>query len=136
MRNVWMVCFCATWLHLGLVSADEGQKLHAIFDSEWDWTMRTHPTWASRLGDLRYNSRWPDLSRTAIRSNLEHQQSVLKQLDAIDKRTDHFEHRVDTEMVRSLEKMTEGMKNLNAVLKDLNGKQVVVKKKGWFSRGD
>lgn len=62
--------------------------------------------------------------------------AVEKQLASIDKRTDHFEHRVDTEMVRSLEKMTEGMKNLNAVLKDLNGKQVVVKKKGWFSRGD
>ena len=61
---------------------------------------------------------------------------IDKQLEGIEKRTDHFEKRVDLEMVRAMEKMTEGVKNLNSVLKDLNGKQVVVKKKGWFSRGD
>ncbi|MCB1064753.1 MAG: MotA/TolQ/ExbB proton channel family protein [Verrucomicrobiae bacterium] len=60
---------------------------------------------------------------------------IEKQLDGVDRRTEHFEKRVDTEMVRSLEKMTEGVKNLNLVLKELNGKQVVVQKKGWFSRG-
>ncbi len=69
--------------------------------------------------------------------NYEKVASVIdKQLDAIDKRTDHFEKRVDSEMIRSLEKMVEGIKNLNSVLKDLDGKQVVIKKKGWFSRGD
>jgi hypothetical protein len=31
--------------------------------------------------------------------------------------------------------LSEGIQNLNAVLKELNGKQVVVQKKGWFSRG-
>ncbi len=59
---------------------------------------------------------------------------IEKQLEGVDRRTEHFEKRVDVEMVRSLEKMTEGVKNLNLVLKDLNGKQVVVQKKGWFSR--
>ena len=61
---------------------------------------------------------------------------IDKQLASIEDRTEHFEKRVDLEMVRAMEKMTEGVKNLNSVLKDLNGKQVVVKKKGWFSRGD
>ncbi|MCB1085583.1 MAG: MotA/TolQ/ExbB proton channel family protein [Verrucomicrobiae bacterium] len=67
--------------------------------------------------------------------NYEKVASVIdKQLDAVDKRTDHFEKRLDTEMIRALEKITEGVKNLNLVLKDLDGKQVVIQKKGWFSR--
>ncbi|MCB1230184.1 MAG: MotA/TolQ/ExbB proton channel family protein [Verrucomicrobiae bacterium] len=69
--------------------------------------------------------------------NYEKVASVIdKQLASIENRTEHFEKRVDLEMVRAMEKMTEGVKNLNGVLKELNGKQVVIKKKGWFSRGD
>jgi len=59
---------------------------------------------------------------------------IDKQVEGIEKRTEHFEKRVDTEMIRALEKITEGVKNLNNVLKELDGKQVVVQKKGWFSR--
>lgn len=59
---------------------------------------------------------------------------IDKQLEGVEKRTDSFEKRVDIEMVRALEKITEGVKNLNSVLKELDGKQVVVQKKGWFSR--
>ena len=56
------------------------------------------------------------------------------QVEGIERRTDLFEKRVDTEIVRALEKITEGVKNLNSVLKELDGKTVTVQKKGWFSR--
>lgn len=76
--------------------------------------------------------------------------AVDKQLEAIGERAEKYENRLDVEFFASLEKirtesvgaiegqvkpLSEGIQNLNAVLKELNGKQVVVQKKGWFSRG-
>jgi hypothetical protein len=76
--------------------------------------------------------------------------AVDKQLEAIGERAEKYEGRLDDEFFDSLEKirtqsvgaiegqvkpLAEGIQNLNAVLKELNGKQVVVQKKGWFSRG-
>jgi uncharacterized protein (DUF885 family) len=40
--------------------------LHALFDADWERTLRDNPTLASYLGDLRYNDRWDDLSPAAI----------------------------------------------------------------------
>ena len=40
----------------------ETRKLHALFDASWENTMRRSPDFATELGDLRYNDRWPDES--------------------------------------------------------------------------
>lgn len=76
--------------------------------------------------------------------------AVDKQLEAISSRAEKYETRLDEEFFGSLDRMrkesvgaiesqisalSEGIQNLNTVLKELNGKQVVVQKKGWFSRG-
>ena len=76
--------------------------------------------------------------------------AVDKQLEAISTRAEKYETRLDEEFFGSLDRMrkesvgaiesqisalSEGIQNLNTVLKELNGKQVVVQKKGWFSRG-
>ncbi|MEX2578204.1 MAG: MotA/TolQ/ExbB proton channel family protein [Verrucomicrobiales bacterium] len=76
--------------------------------------------------------------------------AVEKQLEAIGQRAESYETRLDEEFFGSLERMrkesvgaieaqigslSEGIRNLNTVLKELNGKQVVVQKKGWFGRG-
>jgi len=55
-----------------------GERLHAIFDAQWQWTLENHPTWASQLGDLRYNDRWPDVSLAAIEKRNAHAQEVYK----------------------------------------------------------
>ena len=39
--------------------------LHRIFDDHWEATMRDEPTWASELGDHRWDDRWPDVSPAA-----------------------------------------------------------------------
>lgn len=77
-------------------------------------------------------------------------EAVEKQIAAISERTENYESKLDDEFFGSLDKMrsesvgaiqdqvqslAEGIGNLNTVLKELNGKQVVVQKKGWFSRG-
>ncbi len=66
-------------------SADSAAtQLHALFDQEWEYTLRQNPTFASRLGDRRYNHRWPDRSLAAIERRHQHDQEVLRKLDAID----------------------------------------------------
>ena len=75
---------------------------------------------------------------------------VDKQIAAIDDRAENYEKKLDDDFFATLERvetgsikaiennvkpLAEGIQNLNQVLKELNGKQVVVQKKGWFSRG-
>ncbi len=60
-------------------------ELAALLDSEWDTWMREDPEWASRLGDLRYNDRWPDPSLAAIARRHAHDEEVLAALDRLAK---------------------------------------------------
>ncbi len=63
----------------------ESVKLHTLFDAEWEHTMRTQPTWASHLGDRRYNDQWPDLSLAAIERENLRSSNTLKQIQSIDR---------------------------------------------------
>lgn len=70
-----------------MLLADEptaGEQLHALFDAEWERTLRENPTFASSLGDPRYNTEWPDVSVEAMAARQERNREVLRQLDAID----------------------------------------------------
>jgi uncharacterized protein (DUF885 family) len=60
------------------------QRFQKLLADEWEYTLREAPTFASHLGDKRYNDRWPDVSLAAIARRHEHQQAVLRQLAAID----------------------------------------------------
>ncbi len=63
--------------------ADAGARLKAFFASEWDWTMEQNPTWASKLGDRRWNDRWEDVSLQNLERQQAHKQSALAELDRI-----------------------------------------------------
>jgi uncharacterized protein (DUF885 family) len=41
------------------------QRLHQLFESEWERGLREDPTRATYLGDRRYDDRWPDLTAAA-----------------------------------------------------------------------
>lgn len=77
---------------------DVSQRLHALFDAEWEWTLRENPTMASHLGDKRYNDRWPDVSLAAIERRHAHRQETLQTLLAIDaaklSESDKLNHRL------------------------------------------
>jgi prolyl oligopeptidase len=60
------------------------QELNNLYAAEWQYTLREAPTFASHLGDLRYNDRWTDVSLAAIERRHEHQKDVLGKLQAID----------------------------------------------------
>jgi uncharacterized protein (DUF885 family) len=61
------------------------KALHDLFDREWQHDLQQNPTRASRLGDRRWNDRWPDVSLAAIKSRHEHDLEVLNQLVKIDR---------------------------------------------------
>jgi uncharacterized protein (DUF885 family) len=66
-------------------ASEATRALHALFASEWEYRLQQRPTWASTLGDRRWNDRWPDLSLDAVRGRHEHTLEVLSKLKAIDR---------------------------------------------------
>jgi uncharacterized protein (DUF885 family) len=55
-------------------------RFDRLVDEEWERTMRESPTWASSLGDRRYNTRWTDLSPEAIAKSQAVDRDVLTEL--------------------------------------------------------
>ena len=65
--------------------AGESARLHALFDAEWEWAMRTFPEWATFSGDHRYDDRLGDVSRAAEDANEAHTRELLARLEAFDR---------------------------------------------------
>ncbi|MBC7931082.1 MAG: DUF885 domain-containing protein, partial [Rubrivivax sp.] len=59
------------------------RALYKLLDDEWEWTMRENPTFASNLGDRRYNDRWEDASLEAVGRRQQHRLDTVKRLQAI-----------------------------------------------------
>ena len=64
--------------------AEEGAKLSAIFDEEWEWSLKDDPTRATREGDYRYNDRLAETGLDAIKRRQQHDVEVLDKLEDID----------------------------------------------------
>ncbi|HUR96722.1 MAG TPA: DUF885 domain-containing protein [Pyrinomonadaceae bacterium] len=74
----------------GLISgapaqSTDAEKLHALFARDWEWTLEASPTFASFLGDKRYNTRWEDQSLKAIEARNQHSIETLAALKQIDR---------------------------------------------------
>ncbi|MCI0354707.1 MAG: DUF885 domain-containing protein [Acidobacteria bacterium] len=76
------VCAASVWGESPAPNAAE--QLNALFAEEWEYRLRENPTFASRLGDRRYNDKWADESLEGIERQHQHRLDVLKRLDAID----------------------------------------------------
>ncbi len=65
------------------LAAAAPEQLKAFLDEEWEYTVQQYPTWASSLGDRRYNDQWEDSSLTAIEARQQHRLDALKKLHGI-----------------------------------------------------
>ncbi|MDO6694202.1 DUF885 domain-containing protein [Aliiglaciecola sp. 3_MG-2023] len=67
-------------------NVDAHQQLQQIFDDEWQYFLDTSPAYASYLGlgNDQQNSRWQDMSLSAIKAEDTHNRNVLKKLTTID----------------------------------------------------
>ena len=63
---------------------DEDARLAALLQEDWQWRLRENPTFATHLGDSRYDDRLTDLSFEAIARRDQHALDVRRQLQAID----------------------------------------------------
>lgn len=84
----FLFILAAQWLTpFSSAAADErtgpAADLHALFDREWEQRMANYPTWASVLGDKRYNRQWTDLSASAIEARHAENLALLADLEAI-----------------------------------------------------
>ncbi len=61
------------------------RELYALFDSEWERSLRENPTFASYLGDRRFNDRLTDTSLAAIERRYKHRVETLEKLKRIDR---------------------------------------------------
>ncbi|HEV8160468.1 MAG TPA: DUF885 domain-containing protein [Pyrinomonadaceae bacterium] len=59
------------------------KQLYALFDAEWELGLKENPTFASFLGDKRYNNRWNDASLSAIEKRQQHRIETLAALKKI-----------------------------------------------------
>ena len=66
-------------------AADAPKALADFLAAEWNYTMEHNPTWASSLGDDRFNDRWGDESLAAIEAGHAHDLATLERLHAIDR---------------------------------------------------
>ena len=65
-------------------ASEATRQLHALFQEEWEYTLREDPTFASFLGDRRYNDRWADASLAALERRQQHSRETLERLKSID----------------------------------------------------
>jgi len=79
-----LVLLCAT-VSAQDSRANAAKTLHALLAAEWDYHMEQHPTWASSLGDRRWNDRWSDSSLDAIFKRHDHDLATLTKLTKIDR---------------------------------------------------
>lgn len=59
-------------------------ELNRLLAEEWEYTLRTQPELATRVGDNRYNDRISDFSDKAVADDLEHSRQSLARFEKID----------------------------------------------------
>jgi uncharacterized protein (DUF885 family) len=87
------------------------QQLSSLFDEQWQYTLRTNPEWATRLGDSRYNDRLGDNSPQFFQTDLEQKHKFLARFEAIDPAGLAAQDALSRElMIRELRQDLEGAK--------------------------
>ncbi len=76
-------CLC---LIVSAHAADAETSFHALLDREWEWNMQQWPTWASSLGDRRWNDRWDDVSLATQEAQQKHREGLLEEVKGIDRK--------------------------------------------------
>lgn len=84
MRKILVHVALVVLVAAGCESSDQATaSLDGILDADWEWTLENYPTYATFLGDSRFNDRFTDLRPEAIESRQLHTKEVLQSLDGV-----------------------------------------------------
>ena len=84
------------------------QQLRNALDDEWEYALRTHPEFATYVGDSRYNDKLSDHSAEAVARQLQHAKEALARIQAIDTSGFPEQERLNQELsVRELREQIE-----------------------------
>jgi uncharacterized protein (DUF885 family) len=84
LRVIGVFALCLAAQKMAAEDVEATGTFRKLLDDEWEYTLREAPTFASHLGDKRYNDRWPDVSLAAVARRHEHRKEVLAKLDKLD----------------------------------------------------
>lgn len=80
--------------------ADTTSDFRRLLDEAWEQQLRDYPTFASALGDRRYNDQWTDQRPAAFQNRDEIRRGFLERLDALDPGRLQEEDRLNYELFR------------------------------------
>jgi len=66
-------------------SLNDTERLHRLFDLDWERGLQESPEFATSVGDSRFDDRWTDMSQAAIDARKAESQWQLKVIQAIDR---------------------------------------------------
>ena len=84
----------------GPASADATSDFKALLDDVWESRMSDYPTFASSLGDRRYNDQWTDQSLEGVESRHLKDREFLRRLYAIDRNALQESEQLNYELFR------------------------------------
>ena len=77
----YITIFWLLILVLGCSSESYQTQFRSLLDTEWSRLMDNDPVYASSMGDLTNNNKWPDTSINKIYLNHNHELEILRQLE-------------------------------------------------------
>ncbi len=80
--------------------AEGEDNLDTLLTDHWEWTLENSPTFASRLGDRRYNRQWRDLGREAASTRQTERRALLARVYALPKTDLSDSDRLNLELLR------------------------------------
>ncbi len=108
---------CLTLLCALPAAADESARLRGLLDERWEWTMKEYPTFATAIGDRRYDDKLDDLSLAAIERRKVQTRDTLERAKKIDRKGLPAAEQVHYDLfVRNLEEAVEGQRFPSEVL--------------------
>jgi uncharacterized protein (DUF885 family) len=85
MRSAAVFALLVALTSTASAATDEHKRFAAFLDEDWEWQMREFPTFATLVGDSRYDDKLPDYSFEAIERRKAHRRDVIKRLQKIDR---------------------------------------------------
>ena len=85
MNSIRMALIALTFIAANAACADSADDFTSLLDEVWEWQLAEDPTFASEIGDRRYNDKWKDESIAAISRRHDQMRGFLRRVYAIDR---------------------------------------------------